>query len=299
MGYRHGLDTLTLLALRNLLALPCFLVGVCWSEIRCRQKSGDRSASGRPVVLRAGDFVRIAGLGFVGYYLSSLVNFFGLQHISVGLERMILYTYPSLVMLGSALFLHKPLRRKAVLAMLVAYLGLALGFAAEIHVGPQGNLVLGASLVFCSAVTYAIFTACSGQWVRRFGPVRLMSWVLLASSIMVLIHFSLSHSWQIFGQLSPQAWSLGLALAGLGTVLPSYLFGWGLHRAGASATAVIGMVGPPGTLVLAWWLLGEPITAWQVLGLSLTMAGGLAMSLQKTSPQGLTDEKRASEGSEI
>jgi len=276
MGYRLGLDTVTVLALRNLLALPFFLGGLAWSEWQAR------AVGGGP--LHRADLVRVITLGFIGYYLSSLVNFLGLQHLSVGLERMILYTYPSLVMIGSAVFLGHRVRAPAVAALVVAYAGLALGFWAELHVGPQGNLPLGATLVFASAVTYAAFTMASGEMVNRLGGTRLMSWVLATSALMVLAHYTLVHSWKELASLPAPAWKLGGFLAIIGTVIPSYLFGWGLQRAGATATAVIGMVGPVGTIVLAWFLLREPVTALQLAGLGLTLGGGLAMSLLKVPP---------------
>jgi drug/metabolite transporter (DMT)-like permease len=272
-GYRQGLDTVTVLALRNLLALPFFLGGLAWSEWRARQ-------TGAGPLDRA-DLLRVVALGFIGYYLSSLVNFLGLQHVSVGLERMILYTYPSLVMAGSAMFLGRPVRPAAVAALVVAYAGLALGFWAEMRVGPQGNLPLGATLVFGSALTYAAFTMVSGELVQRLGGTRLMSWVLVASALMVLAHYAVTHRVSALAALPAPAWKLGALLALIGTVVPSYLFGWGLQRAGATATAVIGMVGPVGTIALASIVLGEPVTVLQIAGLGFTLGGGLGMSLLK------------------
>ncbi|MFN0130789.1 MAG: DMT family transporter [Verrucomicrobiales bacterium] len=276
LGYRLGLDTVTVLALRNLLALPFFIAGLAWSEWRARE------AGAGP--LSRSDLIRVLGLGFIGYYLSSLVNFLGLQHISVGLERMILFTYPSLVMMGSAVWLGQKLRAPAVAALALAYSGIALGFWSEWRVGGQGNVLLGSSLVFASAVTYAAFTMVSGQMIQRLGATRLMSWVLVISALMVLAHYSATHSWSALAAQPAAAWKLGLAIAMLGTVLPSYLFGWGLKRAGATTSSVIGMVGPVGTVVLAAWILAEPVTALQISGLALTLIGGLSISLLKTRP---------------
>jgi drug/metabolite transporter (DMT)-like permease len=273
IGYRDGLDTVTVLMLRNLLALPFFLGGLVWSEWRAR-----RTGAGP---LSRVDFWRVLALGFVGYYVSSLINFLGLQHVSVGLERMILYTYPSMVMLGSAYFFRQKIKPAAVAALGVAYAGLALGFWGELQVGPQGNLPLGAALVFGSALTYAAFTVVSGEMVQRLGATRLMSWALVASAVMVLIHYAVTHRVSSLAALPGPAWELGATLALVGTVIPSYLFGWGLQRAGATASAVIGMVGPVGTVALAATMLGERVTFMQLAGLALTLGGGVAMSLLK------------------
>ncbi len=269
LGYDLGLDTVTVLTLRNLMALPFFLVGAWWTG-RGRSR------------IAAADWGRILALAFVGYYLSSLANFLGLRHLSVGLERMILYTYPSLVMVGSALFLGQRLQARAIAAMLVCYAGLGVGFMAEMRVDPGSRWILGAALVFASAVTYAVFTTGSAEMIRRLGPTRFMSWCVAASGLMVLLHFVLTHEVALLAQLPGKAWSLGAIMATVATVLPSYLFGWGLQRAGATAASVIGMVGPVATFVLAWAVLGESISVLQLAGLALTLAGGLGMSLLKT-----------------
>src|SRR5690606_10762804 len=80
-------DAVTVLSLRMGLALPLFAWLLWWSR-----------GSGQ-VRLSARDWVHVLLLGMFGYYLSSLFDFYGLQYISAGLERLILFTYPTLVLL--------------------------------------------------------------------------------------------------------------------------------------------------------------------------------------------------------
>lgn len=272
LAYRYGMDAVTVLALRMALALPFFLVGG-WL---------DAKANPRPIATR--DLLHIALLGFFGWYLSSMVNFEGLRHVSVGLERMILYTYPSLVVLGSVLLLGKTLRWGVVLAMLVSYIGIYIGYHAEVTVTASADTFMGAALVFASAVSYAIFVLFSGEMISRIGAVRFTSWVVGFSGLYVLIHFAVTHPPGALLRLPAEAYGCGIALAICGTVIPSYLFGIGLRRAGSQAFAVIGMVGPLGTVVLAWFILGETVNVTQMLGLILTLAGGVAVSLLKNKP---------------
>ncbi len=273
MGYRLGMDTVTVLALRNLLALPFFLAGLWWSG---RGKAP----------LTGADGLRIAALGFLGYYFASLTDFLGLQHIGAGLERMILFTYPSMVMIGSVVFLgHRPGWRP-VGAMLLAYAGLALGFAAEVRLGSGGRLFWGSALVFVSAISYAIYTTGSGEMIRRLGGSRVTSWALMASALMVLTHHFLAHGPLSLLGVSAEGWRLGAVLAVFGTVVPSYLLGWGVQRLGAAPASVIGMIGPVATLILANFLLGEKATVLQGAGMALTLAGGLLTSLlERRSPK--------------
>ncbi|TLD71147.1 hypothetical protein FEM03_09565 [Phragmitibacter flavus] len=275
LAYRYDLDAVTVLALRMAIALPFFLIG---GYLNSRSRKNDT------VPLTGKDWLHLAALGFCGWYLSSVVNFIGLQHVSVSLERMILYTYPSLVVIGSVLFLGKPMRARIIIAMLVSYLGIVIAYQAEAtsHLGQNNNTLLGATLIFISAVTYAIFVLLSGQMVKRIGPTRFTSCVVGFSAVFVLIHFALTHPISALTNLPPGAYGCGVLLAILGTVIPSYLFGIGIQRAGSQAFAIIGMIGPLGTVVLAWFLLGETINPIQVLGLLLTLAGGVAVSLVKS-----------------
>lgn len=284
LAFRYQMDAVTVLALRMALALPFFLIG------------GWLDARNNPRPISRKDWGMLALLGFFGWYLSSVVNFMGLEHVSVGLERMILYTYPSIVILGSVLFFKKPLRLVVVAAMAVSYLGIIIGYQAEAATSNSETLY-GALLVFASAVSYAVFVMLSGQVVSRIGPVRFTSCVVGFSAIFVLVHFCLTHPPSLLTNLSPGAYGCGIALAIAGTVIPSYLFGIGLKRAGSQAFAIIGMVGPLGTVFLGWFILGEALNLTQILGLLLTLAGGLAVSLLKDKP--VSEAPRRSEKAKV
>src|SRR5690606_10103336 len=87
LGYRHGADAVTLLALRMLVAFPFFLLMGAWAT---------RSAR---TTLHRGHYLRILVLGALGYYLASFLDFAGLAYITATLERLILYLTPTLVLL--------------------------------------------------------------------------------------------------------------------------------------------------------------------------------------------------------
>ncbi len=232
----------------------------------------------------ARDWLRLTLLGFLGYYLSSYVNFYGLQFISVGLERIVLlYTYPSLVLLGSAVFYRRRIRPAVWGATAVAYAGIVCAFAGDaMHGrGSREDLLLGTGLVFISALTYAWFILVSGELLRRMGPAAFTSRVVSLSCMMILLHYCSTRPVSHLFALPGRVYGYGAALALLGTVAPSLLLGFGLKRAGAQKFAVIGTIGPEATILLAWSVLGETLHGWQIAGFLLSLGGGLAVSLLK------------------
>lgn len=274
LAYREGVDAISVLALRMAFAFPVFAFMGWWNRGK------------EAVALTARDWARLVGLGFFGYYLSSYVNFAGLQFISVGLERVTLYTYPSLVLLGGALIYKKRISRPVVIATVVSYLGILCAFVGEAHGKSEQwqDVALGTGLVFISAVTYAIFILVSGETVKRLGAARFTSCVVGVSCVLILLHFSVTRPIASLFKFSPAVYGYGIILAIFGTVVPSYLLGMGLQRASAQKFAVIGTVGPVVTLVLAWAVLSEPLRPVQLLGFVLSLAGGVAISFLKEKP---------------
>jgi len=268
-AYGLGADPTTVLFLRMAYALPFFLAVAIWCQ------RGHAALTWK-------QWRSMIWLAFVGYYLSALVNFAGLQYISVGLERMVLYTYPSLVLLGSAVFLRKRISMRMVIAMLIAYTGIVVAFQGEAVGGSDtARTILGVGLVFTSAVTYAVFVVGSGKLIGEVGAMRFTSHVVGLSCLFVLLHFLVRHLTVGTPPIVKGVHGHAMVLAVFGTVVPSFLLGIGLKRAGAQRFAIIGTVGPLATIVMAWLVLGESLNGLQIGGFVLTMVGGLLVSLWK------------------
>jgi drug/metabolite transporter (DMT)-like permease len=252
------------------IALPFFLVAV-WFTSR-----------GKPS-LDARTWMQLAGFGFVGYYLSSIINFSGLQYISVGLERIVLFTYPSIVIFLGLLFRKSSWNRKFILPLLIAYGGICLAYMGEAH--GSGNLLTtakGVGLVFSSAITYAVFILFSAPLIHKVGALRFTSIAVSFSALFVLLHYAVVSQPSVLLDLHPAVYGNGFILAIIGTVIPAFLMGLGLKRAGPVRFAVIGTIGPVGTLFLAWIILGEALNFGQIVGFILSLSGGLAITLMRT-----------------
>src|SRR5690606_17325725 len=265
--YLHGVDALDVIGFRMLLALP-FFACIAWIQMA-------RARQGRLVRLGRRDGLRIAVLGFIGYYLSSFLDFLGLQYISAGLERLILFLSPTFVLLFSAWFLHRPIAPRQWLAMALAYGGVALVFWADLSLTGD-DVILGSACVLGAAFSYAMYLIGSGELIERVTATRLTAYAMTVSAGVTMVHFFTVKGLSGLDQSLP-VYGLSLIHATLNTVLPTFMIMWSVARIGAPLTAQLGLLGPVSILFLAWLFLGEPITALQVAGTILVAVSALVL----------------------
>lgn len=261
LAYRHGADATTLLALRMLVALPFFVAMGAWAARRAQP-------------LSRGDLWRVAVLGFSGYYLSSYLDFLGLQYISATLERLILYLSPTLVVLIALVVLRQRPTRLQVAALLVSYLGVLLAFGHDIQLEGRRTLI-GSALVFASALSYAVYLFGSGQAVARIGAVRLTAYASTVACALCIGQYLLLQPLAALGQQPAPVYWLSLLNGTVCTVLPVLAIMVGVKRIGSSLAAQVSMLGPVSTIVLSVWLLDEPMGPWQSAGTVLVLLGVL------------------------
>jgi len=264
LAYQYGVDAITLLTLRMALALPVF-IAVAIIEQR---KAGVQKITRR-------QSMSIIGLGLVGYYLASMLDFVGLQYISAGMERLILFLFPTFTVLLSMLLLGRKISRIEIGALALSYIGIALAVQQEVSFDGENSL-LGVLLIFGSTLAYAVYLIGSGELIPRIGSRRFMAYAMTVSCLAVIVQFLFSRDMAMLNQ--PVAvYGYGLAIALFSTVLPAFMLAAAIHRIGASHTSIIGGVGPVATIVLAVLLLGESMTGLQVGGALLVLTGVLLL----------------------
>ena len=263
-------EAITLLALRMLYSAPFFVAMAWWA-----------SRGAGPIGRRDG--LAILGLGFIGYYLSSLLDFMGLRYITASLERLILYLYPTMVVLLSAAFLGKPVTRRAFAALVLSYAGIALVFRHDAGLsGDASATLVGGALVAGSALCYSVYLVAAGGVIGRIGSMRFIALAMLVSSVFVLIHFAVAQP-LVALDVPPSIHLLSLAMAIFSTVLPTWLVAEAIRRLGANRTSLVGSLGPVFTIALGAVLLGEPMHAIQLAGAALVLAG---VALVTVKPRG-------------
>ena len=258
LAYRHGVDAITLVMFRMLFAVPFFIAMAWW-------------AGRHQAPLTRNDWWGVWGLGFSGYYLSSYLDFLGLQYISASFERLILYLNPTLVLLLGWVLYKRKITFRQGMAMAVSYSGVLLVFGHEVSLVGD-NIALGALLVFGSAVTYAIYLTYSGQLVQRLGSLRLAGLATTVACFFCILQFVLLKPLSALN-VEPDVMWLSLLNAIVCTVLPVLMVMMAIERIGPGLTSQIGMIGPLSTLSMGAFFLNETFNLWILMGTVLVLGG--------------------------
>lgn len=272
LAYRDtAVDAVALLALRMIFSLPFFIVSA-WIA----------SSKSDNVLFTARQWMAVALIGCLGYYISSLLDFLGLQYVSAGIERLVLFIYPTLVLLISAIVFREKIRRLQWIAVAVTYAGLLLAFVGEAKLNEaQGpDFYFGGALIFACAVTYAMYIVGSGRLIPSVGAAKFNSYAMSFACVAVLLHFFITSDASLL-DLPAETYTYSIAMALLSTVIPSYLVTEGIKRIGSDNAAIVGSVGPVSTIIQANIFLHEPVLAAQVAGTALILVGVLLIGRSK------------------
>jgi drug/metabolite transporter (DMT)-like permease len=262
-------DALTLLTIRMVFSLPFYLVAAFFITAN---KSNTK--------LTGKEWLYIIILGLFGYYLSSLFDFIGLQYISAGLERLILFLYPSFAVLINAFFFKQEIKRIQVLALAITYIGIGIAYFGELQIDTGNpNFYWGSFLIFLCSITYASYIAGSGYVIPKVGASKFTAYALLTSTAGVLLHYMLRGEYNML-QESKDLWWYGVLLALVATVVPTFMLSFALKKIGANNVAIISSVGPVSTIVQAHFVLDEPIFTEQIIGTVLVLIGVLLLSIK-------------------
>lgn len=257
-------DAVSLLALRMLFSVPIYIcVALFYSN-----KAGNIKFTKR-------EWIKIIFLGFIGYYLSSLFDFIGLQYISAGLERLILFLYPTFAILLNAMVFKKKINRVQLLALILTYAGIAIAYFGELKLDASNpHFFRGSFFIFLCALTFSIYLVGSGRLIPMVGATKFTAYTMTAAALGVLLHY-------LFVTVNPVhhfSWSViqyGLLLAIIATVIPTFFISNGLKKIGSNNVAIISSIGPVSTILQAHYVLGERLIMAQVTGTVLVIAGVL------------------------
>lgn len=254
-------DAITLLTLRMMFALPFYLLTALILS---------RRASNRRLTMQ--QWVRIGIAGLLGYYLSSILDFAGLEYISAGLERLILFLYPTFVLLITAVAYKAPISRIQWIALSLAYAGIGIAFIGDVQLNQGLSVLWGSALVFACAITYAFYIVVSGRIIPQVGSMKFTCYALSFAAGGVFLHYIVQYGGS-FRHIAVQVYELSFYMAIIATVIPTFLMSEGIRLIGSGNAAIISSIGPVATIVQAYYFLGERINLAQIIGTVLVMVG--------------------------
>ena len=232
-------------------------------------------------------WIYVGIIGLLGYYVSSFLDFVGLRYVSAGIERLILFIYPTFVVIISAIWFKVQVTKRQIGALIITYSGLLIAYVSEAHVYSLGSdFFFGSLCVFICAITFAIYIAGSGKLIPSIGSVKFNSYAMSFASLGVLTHFAVTSDKSLLG-LQPIVYGYSAFMAIISTVIPSYLVSIGLKRLGANNTAIISSLGPISTILQASYFLDESVSALQWLGTLCILVGILMISWKASSQQSI------------
>ncbi|TDH28747.1 DMT family transporter [Segetibacter sp. 3557_3] len=256
-------DVLTLLTLRMLFSLPFYLIAAYFTS----RKMGN-------VRMNRRQWLYVLGLGLMGYHISSYLDFSGLQFISAGLERLILFLYPTFAVLINAFVFKQNMKRNQKIALLLTYTGIAIAYFGELQIEMSPEFFWGSFLVFLCAVTYSIYIVGGGKLVPVVGSAKFTAYAMLGATVGIFIHFLVAGDYHNLNT-GAGLWWYGILLAVVATVIPSFMISEGMKRIGSNNVAIISSIGPVSTILQAHYVLGEKMFMEQVIGTLLVIAGVL------------------------
>ncbi len=269
-AYTYGVDAVTLITLRMVFSLPFFLAAAGWSGWR----GGQARIANR-------DWLLIFGLGALGYYVASFLDFLGLNYVSAGVGRLLMFLYPTIVVVLSALFLAKPIRRRETVSLAISYAGVVLVLSTEMAAGGAA-FGWGASLVFGSAICYAVYLVAGSRVIGRVGSLRFTAYAMTAASACCILQFLVLRPWSALN-VPIEVYGLSAIMAIFSTVLPVFMTAEALRRVGANAVALMGALGPVCAAGFGYLVLGEHVGWMQFAGAALVVVGVMIISVKPKS----------------
>ncbi|HUX29227.1 MAG TPA: DMT family transporter [Thiobacillus sp.] len=266
LAYLDHVDAITLLALRMAFSVPFFIGVAIWAWLHHAEPLGTQ------------DKLLVLALGLVGYYLSSFLDFLGLQYITAGLERLILFLYPTMTVILTALLYKRPIGGRVLVAMALSYGGIALVFVHAAGVREGGSVVLGTLLVFLSTLSYSTYLVGAGHVIKRIGTARFTAYAMVVASAASLLQFGITRPLSAL-DLPLRVYELSIGMALFSTVLPVFLLSYAIRRIGSGSASLIGSIGPVSTIGMAYVFLGEQLSLLKIIGAALVLAGVLIVSM--------------------
>jgi len=252
LAYLEGAEALGLLFWRMTFALPFFLFVLFRNSKRIN------------ISFKTG--LHIFFLGALGYYASSFFDFKGLEYLDASVARLIIFIYPTMVVIGTAIFYKERISKQVLLTIAGTYIGLILVFSKALSGGFKFDIqfVTGSIWELVAAMTFATYMMGTQLMIRKTGPVQFASMAMIVAAGCVMSHTLIDYG--TIPIYNYKALIYIFCMSMIATVAPVYLVAMAIEKIGASKVSLISSVGPVATIILSFIILGESLTPLQITG---------------------------------
>ena len=252
LAYSAGLSTEQVLAFRFVLAA----VGMWVLSFAVGQN---------PLRLRREQAIALIGLGTVLYTAQALTYFIALRSLPASLCVLIVYIYPSLVVVSGWLFLRRNVSAWHGVALVSSFAGVALLVG-----GAELRVNSGLAFALASPVLYTTFILVSERVMAAVPPVAASAVMMSGTAVALCVIAGVEGRLALPGTLD--AWAVSAGIAVIPTMVAISLFRAGLPRIGAARAALLSTLEPVVTVSLAVTLLGDRFSVLQAAGGLLVLA---------------------------
>jgi drug/metabolite transporter (DMT)-like permease len=223
-------------------------------------------------------------LGFFSIYLSNILEFWGLQHLSAAKTCFIYSLSPFFTALLSYLHFKEKINR-------MKWLGLGIGFVGILPVlftqtGSESLFGSGFLSLPTLAIMGAVLASVYGWILLRINlkktevsPVMANGTSMLFGGTLALIHSFFIDSWNPLPIAEGHIWDLSTILISMTLVfniLCYNLYGMLLRRFTATFLSFVGLLSPIFASLSGWMFLGEPLS-WTILLSTGIVSSGLSL----------------------
>jgi drug/metabolite transporter (DMT)-like permease len=224
---------------------------------------------------KRGEWVYFALLGFLGITFHQWLQSNGLQTSEAGTTAWIVATTPVFMALLGRIVLKEGLGWLKIAGIFLAFTGVLLvvskGDLSSVSVGRFG--VPGDRLILVSAVNWAVFSVLSRRGLKSYPAGLMMFYVMSLGWIFTSILFFAGRNAAEIANLTFNGW-LGIAFLGIFCSGLAYIAWYdALQALSAAQTGVFLYIEPLVAVVVAFFVLGEPVTVVSLVGGGVILLG--------------------------
>jgi len=218
------------------------------------------------------DWLPVIGLGVMlfsvfAWLFSSSLKYTTAAHGAVGLA-----TLPIITLFMAWIFGRESMTRIKMFCVILAFIGVTVAVSDSLFSEAAGsNQLLGDVLMLLAALAASIYTVFAKPYLARYGPLFFTSLAMLIGVACLAIVVGFSDGFSSFPPFTALNIWLLLFLGVIGGAIQFTAYIWALRWIAPSQAGIALTLTPISAFIIAWPVLGEPITFEAVIGLILVL----------------------------